>query len=80
MADLYQVQGVSHDVTPRAIRRAYLELVRANRPDLHPGNKVAEETFKAVATAFGVVGDEKKRGTHPAKRSSFGLSGLKRQH
>ena len=61
MADPYQVLGVSREATPDAIRKVYRKLAKASHPDLHPGDKAAEHRFKAIAIAYGIVGDEKKR-------------------
>ena len=61
MADPYQVLGVSREATPEAIRKAYRKLAKASHPDLHPGDKAAEDRFKSIATAHGIVGDEKRR-------------------
>ena len=61
MADPYAALGVSVTAKPAEIRKAYLKLAKKSHPDLHPGDKVAEERFKAIASAYDIVGDEKKR-------------------
>jgi DnaJ-class molecular chaperone len=61
MADPYEVLGVSRAAKHDEVRKAYRRLAKKNHPDLHPGDKSAETRFKEVATAYGIVGDEKKR-------------------
>ena len=61
MADPYAVLGVSVTAKQAEIRKAYLRLAKNNHPDLHPGDRAAEERFKAIASAYDIVGDEKKR-------------------
>ena len=34
---------------------------KKNHPDLHPGDKAAEARFKEIASAYAILGDEKKR-------------------
>src|SRR5579863_410566 len=59
--DYYGTLGVPRDAKPEAIRKAYRHLARKHHPDLNPGNKAAEEKFKAISEAYEVLGDEKKR-------------------
>lgn len=61
MADPYQILGVSRDATSDDIRQAYRTLAKKHHPDLNPGNKEAEARFKAIASAYAIVGDEAKR-------------------
>jgi DnaJ-class molecular chaperone len=61
MADPYEVLGLSRTAKQDEIRKAYRRLAKKNHPDLHPGDKAAEARFKEIATAYGIVGDEKKR-------------------
>ncbi len=59
--DFYKVLGVSKDASADEIKKAYRKLARANHPDSHPGDKVAEDRFKQIAEAYDVVGDAEKR-------------------
>ncbi len=59
--DLYTTLGVARDASAEAIRSAYRKLAKQHHPDLNPGNKTAEERFKAVASAYDILGDAEKR-------------------
>jgi DnaJ-class molecular chaperone len=59
--DLYQTLGVAKDATADKIRGAYRKLAKTNHPDLNPGNKAAEERFKAIASAYDILSDPAKR-------------------
>ncbi len=50
--------GVSPTATDKEITRAYRKLAKQHHPDAHPGS---EERFKEIASAYDVLGDEKKR-------------------
>lgn len=62
--DLYEVLGVARDATSAAIRRAYRKQARLLHPDLNPGDVVAAERFEAVAHAFEVLGDPRRRAAY----------------
>jgi molecular chaperone DnaJ len=59
--DLYKVLGVSRDASQEDIKRAYRKLVRKYHPDANPGDKEAEQHFKAINEAYEVLGDPQKR-------------------
>jgi DnaJ-class molecular chaperone len=59
--DLYQTLGVPRDAKADDIRTAYRRLAKQHHPDLNPGNKVAEDRFKAVASAYDILSDTEKR-------------------
>lgn len=59
--DYYETLGVSRDASQDDIRKAYRKLARKYHPDLNPGDKAAEEKFKAVSEANDILGDESKR-------------------
>lgn len=59
--DLYQVLGVKKDASQDEIRAAYLKLAKENHPDIKPGDKSAEDRFKEISAAYGILGDEEKR-------------------
>ncbi len=59
--DFYKTLGVSKEASDADIKKAYRKLARANHPDSNPGDKAAEDRFKAIAEAYDVVGDPEKR-------------------
>jgi molecular chaperone DnaJ len=59
--DYYDVLGVPSSASEKDISRAYRKLAKQYHPDANPGNKEAEDKFKAVAAAYDVLGDAAKR-------------------
>jgi DnaJ-class molecular chaperone len=59
--DPYKILGVARDASQDAIRKAYRKLAKEAHPDLHPGDKKAEDRFKQVASAYDIIGDADKR-------------------
>ncbi len=66
MADLYETLGVARTATDKEIRSAYRKLAKSSHPDLHPGDKAAEQRFKEVSSAYAILGDEEKRKRYDA--------------
>jgi DnaJ-class molecular chaperone len=60
-ADPYDVLGVKKDASADDIQKAYRGLAKKLHPDLNPGNKKAEEQFKEVSAAYGLLSDPEKR-------------------
>ncbi len=61
MQDPYKILGVSKTSSAADIKKAYRELVKKLHHDLNPSDKKAEERFKEVSAAFGLLGDKDKR-------------------
>jgi len=59
--DPYKILGVAKDASAEDIRKAYRKLAKQHHPDLNPGNKAAEEKFKAVSAANELLSDMEKR-------------------
>jgi len=59
--DYYEILGISKDASQDDIKKAFRKLARKYHPDLNPGDKTAEQKFKEINEAYGVLGDEKKR-------------------
>ena len=60
----YQTLGVLPNATAAEIKRAYRQLAVRYHPDKHGGDIRFEDKFKAVAVAYGVVGDAGRRATY----------------
>ena len=59
--DYYGVLGVKKSASADDIRKAFRKLARKHHPDVNPGDKAAEEKFKAISEANDVLSDPKKR-------------------
>jgi len=59
--DAYETLGVARDASQEDIRSAYRKLAKQHHPDLNPGNAKAEERFKAISAANGLLSDPTKR-------------------
>jgi DnaJ-class molecular chaperone len=61
IGDPYQELGVSRDATPEEIGKAFRRLAARWHPDRNPGDKDAEERFKRIADAYGILSDPRAR-------------------
>src|SRR6185503_3224601 len=59
--DYYETLGVKKSASADDIRKAFRKLARKYHPDVNPGDKAAEERFKAISEANDVLSDPKKR-------------------
>ncbi|WP_410666947.1 molecular chaperone DnaJ [Amycolatopsis sp. cmx-4-68] len=73
--DFYRELGVSSDATADEIKKAYRKLAKENHPDANSGNAQAEQKFKAVSEAYGVLSDTAKRKEYDEARRLFGGAG-----
>ena len=71
--DYYDILGVSREASAEEIKKAYRKLAMQYHPDKNPGNREAEDKFKAAAEAYEVLGDLEKRKIY----DRYGVAGLR---
>jgi DnaJ-class molecular chaperone len=59
--DPYEILGAAPAASTGDIQKAYRKLAKKLHPDPDPGNAEAEEKFKEIASAYGLVGDAETR-------------------
>ena len=70
--DYYEVLGLNKGASDDDIKKAYRQQAKKYHPDLHPGDKAAEEKFKEVNEAYEVLSDKEKK----ARYDQFGHAGV----
>jgi curved DNA-binding protein CbpA len=66
--EYYAILALKEDAGPEEIRRAYRKLALHYHPDRNRGNPGAEERFKAISEAYGVLIDPEKRRLYDLSR------------
>src|SRR5208282_6862489 len=66
--DYYEMLGVPHDADAKTIKNAFRQLARRYHPDVST-EPDAEQRFREIAEAYGVLSD-------PAKRASYDAQGF----
>jgi DnaJ-class molecular chaperone len=61
MKDPYETLEIARSATDKEIKDAFKKLARKFHPDLHPGDKTAEEKFKAISAANDLLKDKETR-------------------
>ena len=72
MKDYYKILGVSRTCNSEEIRKRYRKLAMQYHPDRNPEDPAAEEQFKEIAEAYGVLTDPVKRREYDACRAQGG--------
>ncbi len=70
--DYYEVLEVDRGADEATIKKAYRQAAKKYHPDLHPGDKEAEQKFKEVNEAYEVLSDPEKK----ARYDQFGHAGV----
>jgi DnaJ-class molecular chaperone len=68
--EYYAILGIKEGASSEEIRKAYRRLALHYHPDRNRGNPGAEERFKAISEAYGVLIDEEKRRAFDQSRQS----------
>ena len=70
--DYYELLGVVKNASDDDLKKAYRKLAVQYHPDKNPGDKAAEEKFKEIAEAYGILSDSDKR----QRYDQFGHQGV----
>ncbi len=70
--DYYEVLGLSKGASDDEIKKSFRKLAKKYHPDLNPGDTSAEEKFKEVNEAYGVLSDPEKK----SRYDQFGHAGV----
>ena len=70
--DYYEVLGLQKGASEDEIKKAFRKMAMKYHPDRNPGDKEAEEKFKEVNEAYGVLSDPDKKN----KYDRFGHAGV----
>src|SRR5262245_7955735 len=73
--DYYGALELGRDASAEDVKKAYRKLALQHHPDRNPGDKAAEERFKAITEAYEVLADPEKRRIY----DQYGAEALKSQ-
>ena len=62
--DYYEVLGVGRDASGDELKKAYRQLAMKYHPDRNAGDKDAEQRFKELNEAYGILRDDQQRGAY----------------
>ncbi len=71
----YSILGVPEGATEEELKKAYRRLALQYHPDRNPGDRKAEERFKAISEAYAVLMDRQKRRQYDSFRRAREASG-----
>lgn len=73
--DYYEMLGVSRNSDADEIKKAYRKLAVKFHPDKNKGDKAAEEKFKSINEAYGVLSDSEKKKRYDMFGTADGTNG-----
>jgi len=78
MKNYYQILGIPENASQQEIKQAFRKLAFQYHPDTNPGNeKWAEDKFKEINEAYGVLGDKSKKQQYDfARKQPFAGAGI----
>jgi len=68
--DHYATLGLTRSATPKEIKAAFYRLSKQFHPDVNPGDRKAEDKFKAVSAAYNVLGDAVRKRDYDRETAS----------
>ncbi|MDY6782966.1 MAG: J domain-containing protein [Cyanobacteriota bacterium] len=75
----YEILEIDGSATSQEVKQAYRRLARRYHPDLNPGDRAAEEKFKSINEAYGVLSDQSKRSEYDRFTRYWKQNGAKRK-
>ena len=75
--DYYEILGVPREASIDEIKKVFRRLARLYHPDLNPGDKEAEEKFKAIGEAYEVLSDPTQRAEYDQYSQFWNQRGFK---
>jgi len=71
--DYYDILGIRRDATEEEVEKAYRKLARAYHPDIKPGNRTAELSFREISEAYEVLSNKERRERYDRLGAEFPL-------
>jgi DnaJ-class molecular chaperone len=68
--EYYEILGLKESASAEEVRKAYRKLALHYHPDRNRGDATAEERFKAISEAYGVLTDPEKRRLYDLSRAT----------